>query len=516
MDMMLTYFLLASLAFVSIEGACEFPAELRGYDWYTTSNGKVTIPSDGSTIVNFESAIQSATFTLTCSEYDNDTDRYISTVQFKLFSAVDNFKAFFCMKFTKITSMKYIMTYDTNIDSTSLVRVIVINNVTGTLTPSQACALTSSQPVGTQELLVRSDAVSPSAISCPASIQYYLSATIQSSGCVENYIDGTAKASQHTYTYASCVTSKYTSGGKFDCMYSVTEEPYTYLTVFNNDTTVDESATFRYLCYVIWSYGHVVYYTYHPQICQPLQTPIRTATDGVAVVASNNMSNDVGSQIAVGVILSLLLLALIVLTIVLLVLFLLGQRRQKAVRIIEEKKVRKSKSESKSKSSDGKAKHDEKKKHKKTKKKKTDNEQKTDQNQNMNVSLRRTESMKEKAKETKLKWTDFVGISGNVNGFDKPQWQVRWEQHRDPDWTKSISYEDSETARSTDSITSTSKIIWVTPEKEELETARSLWERVYRLWYEPRKTIPDNKFQEMQKLTKLSMPKHVRFKGNDK
>ena len=34
-------------------------------------------------------------------------------VQFKLFSAVDNFKAFFCMKFTKITSMKYIMTYDT-------------------------------------------------------------------------------------------------------------------------------------------------------------------------------------------------------------------------------------------------------------------------------------------------------------------------------------------------------------------------------------------------------------------
>lgn len=44
----------------------------------------------------------------------------------------------------------------TDIDSTSLVRVIVINNVTGTLTPSQACALTSSQPVGTQELLVRS------------------------------------------------------------------------------------------------------------------------------------------------------------------------------------------------------------------------------------------------------------------------------------------------------------------------------------------------------------------------
>lgn len=39
------------------------------------------------------------------------------------------------------------------------------------------------------------------------------------------------------------------AGGKFDCMYSVTEEPYTYLTVFNNDTTVDESATFRYLCY---------------------------------------------------------------------------------------------------------------------------------------------------------------------------------------------------------------------------------------------------------------------------
>ena len=39
------------------------------------------------------------------------------------------------------------------------------------------------------------------------------------------------------------------AAGIFDCMYTVIDEPYTYLTVFNNDSTVDENTTYRYLCY---------------------------------------------------------------------------------------------------------------------------------------------------------------------------------------------------------------------------------------------------------------------------
>lgn len=62
-------------------------------------------------------------------------------------------------------------------------------------------------------------------------------------------------------------------------------------------------------------------------------------------------------------------------------------------------------------------------------------------------------------------------------------------------------------------MASTSKVVWILPEKEEEERTKSLWDKVYRLWFEPRKTIPENKFLEMQKLAKLAKPKHVRFKG---
>ena len=43
-----------------------------------------------------------------------------------------------------------------DLEDTTSTRVVIINNVTGTLTPSEACSLTSSHVVGTQELLVRS------------------------------------------------------------------------------------------------------------------------------------------------------------------------------------------------------------------------------------------------------------------------------------------------------------------------------------------------------------------------
>jgi hypothetical protein len=55
----------------------------------------------------------------------------------------------------------------------------------------------------------------------------------------------------------------------------------------------------------------------------------------------------------------------------------------------------------------------------------------------------------------------------------------------------------------------------VVPEREEQSRDKSLWETVYRLWYEPRKPIPENKY-EQQKLAKLAQPKYVRFIPNGK
>jgi hypothetical protein len=55
----------------------------------------------------------------------------------------------------------------------------------------------------------------------------------------------------------------------------------------------------------------------------------------------------------------------------------------------------------------------------------------------------------------------------------------------------------------------------VVPEREEQSRDKSLWETVYRLWYEPRKPIPENKY-EQQKLAKLAQPKHIRLIPNRK
>lgn len=51
------------------------------------------------------------------------------------------------------------------------------------------------------------------------------------------------------YIYYILYVLYISAAGIFDCMYTVIVEPYTYLTVFNNDSTVDEKTTYRYLCY---------------------------------------------------------------------------------------------------------------------------------------------------------------------------------------------------------------------------------------------------------------------------
>jgi len=57
---------------------------------------------------------------------------------------------------------------------------------------------------------VFSDSVWSSVITCPSSLQFNLSATIQSAECTGSTIHGAVTTSQHTYSYASCVTNKYT------------------------------------------------------------------------------------------------------------------------------------------------------------------------------------------------------------------------------------------------------------------------------------------------------------------
>ena len=59
-------------------------------------------------------------------------------------------------------------------------------------------------------LYIFSDSVSSSVIACPSSLQLNLSATIQNAECTGSTIHGAVTTSQHTYSYASCVTNKYT------------------------------------------------------------------------------------------------------------------------------------------------------------------------------------------------------------------------------------------------------------------------------------------------------------------
>ncbi|XP_069128997.1 uncharacterized protein [Argopecten irradians] len=296
---------------LSADAVCTYPTDMRG-DWFSTSNGILTI--DNTTIYGFTSRTTLlGTQNYTC-DFDGTGDRYISKATVQFFTTVSG-DVYLCMNMVKESSYKFIVQYESEIDSTTDQREVVIFSGTGKVaTESNICNLASTYPTGTHEVFVQTDSVEAAAISCPIVLHSTFDVVVSDQSCSGTTLDVRTDTSRMSFIYSSCAQEiMFSSNGQFICMHSLTEGPYTYLNVLNNDSSISEPQTYRFSCFVLQSEGRIVYLTLYPGICQIGQTPYNVSSTGrILLFVDNDPDVNMSGQIAVGVIVALVIILVLV------------------------------------------------------------------------------------------------------------------------------------------------------------------------------------------------------------
>nr|XP_022327669.1 uncharacterized protein LOC111126995 isoform X2 [Crassostrea virginica] len=420
------------------DGACEYPLDLRG-DWYTTSNGVVTFSNQS--ISNFKSLTHPSAHTYTCEYIDND--RYITRARVPILSTT-NYDIYFCMSFTRITGTKYLVQYN-------------------------------------------SDNVSSNFISCPDSVSSTLDMTLNSD-CHGNVLNGMSFPTYLTHTYnSSCATTgnTFTTGGNVSCVYSVASGSTTHLTVFNLDTSTDETSTYRFLCYVISKSGTQVYVTYHPKVCQNNQTSTYVTSPGV-IVSLIDRHNDVDvspsdEEVPVAIIVGVLVPIVLLCGIVLFILYWKIKHRQRISHELELAARRNWRRLAQNFAISTKhelptveeyANHS--KRVRKKKKKKKDRK--------LNGETLSVHSQTDSRRRSV--W--FDEFNNTIEEIQEPPiWQTQWETFNDP-LSKQM-YEDDRRSLSTARSVASVRKIWINPESTEKAEVESTWDKVAKFFASLRK-----------------------------
>nr|XP_022327668.1 uncharacterized protein LOC111126995 isoform X1 [Crassostrea virginica] len=465
------------------DGACEYPLDLRG-DWYTTSNGVVTFSNQS--ISNFKSLTHPSAHTYTCEYIDND--RYITRARVPILSTT-NYDIYFCMSFTRITGTKYLVQYNSDIADFVNERVVgtSVQSTTSLLSPAEACNLTSAVPTGTQEIFLKKDNVSSNFISCPDSVSSTLDMTLNSD-CHGNVLNGMSFPTYLTHTYnSSCATTgnTFTTGGNVSCVYSVASGSTTHLTVFNLDTSTDETSTYRFLCYVISKSGTQVYVTYHPKVCQNNQTSTYVTSPGV-IVSLIDRHNDVDvspsdEEVPVAIIVGVLVPIVLLCGIVLFILYWKIKHRQRISHELELAARRNWRRLAQNFAISTKhelptveeyANHS--KRVRKKKKKKKDRK--------LNGETLSVHSQTDSRRRSV--W--FDEFNNTIEEIQEPPiWQTQWETFNDP-LSKQM-YEDDRRSLSTARSVASVRKIWINPESTEKAEVESTWDKVAKFFASLRK-----------------------------
>ncbi|XP_033743579.1 uncharacterized protein LOC117329656 [Pecten maximus] len=293
------------------EAVCTYPTDLRG-EWFSSSNGILTFQAsviDGFT----SSATLIGTQNYTC-EFDGTDSRYISKATVQFFTTVSG-EVYICMNMIRASDYKYIVQYESEIDSTTNQREVVIFSGTGKVaTENTICNIASTYPIGTHEVFVQTDSVEVAASVCPTVLHSTFDVSVSDQSCTGSKVDGRTDTSRLSFAYSDCAQERlFSTNGQYICMHSLTEGSYTYLNVLNNDSSINEPTTYRFSCFVLEAQGRIVYLTQYPEICQIGQTPYNVSSSGrILLFVDNDPATDMGGQIAVGVIVALVVILVIV------------------------------------------------------------------------------------------------------------------------------------------------------------------------------------------------------------
>lgn len=284
-----------------ITGSCTLPDELTG-TWHSAQKGPLTFNSTH--IVGYpvfmSVAVQSLDF-----ECIGTSDRkyaFKSTETAFIFGG--NFNAYMCVEFWRVSATKYYYLHNTPISPTN--NDHTRGSIEGT-TPAISAICSISSDTSSFVAIVKDGSVDDgsSEATCPSDLlNTFSSVTISqyndASSCANNVMDGCSSKTKMSFTYDPSCTAvhKFSEGGNWTCLRSIVSNGYTYVSLWNNDTTISSSflqpynfvsgQTYRFACLVVSGTSATLF----PKICSDsTQTPTSVSSPGLKLTFSGASSS---------------------------------------------------------------------------------------------------------------------------------------------------------------------------------------------------------------------------------
>ncbi|XP_069128925.1 uncharacterized protein [Argopecten irradians] len=308
------------------DGACTFPSAFQN-TWVTNTRGTWTVNS--SSISNFPAQVQVSgqeLFTMDCEVMHSGFYVLKSQESRTLFGGSD-YNVVACLYLQEQSPYSFLyslLTAEFSVTSTVTERVTVLAVTASSLNASLICSDTAYDTAGERvHVALLNGSESLGKTDCPSLLQGHF--TYVGTTCNSTSVDVCTDTGQISYNTTACTQNTiYSQNGTLDCVYHNTIGSYTYVTVYNEDTSVDNSNYYAFSCLVVSEAGVYTYASVKPTECEANQVPTSTPTGGYTTVfeetaactTSTTSSEDLTYlYVIIGIIVLLLIIAFIILII---------------------------------------------------------------------------------------------------------------------------------------------------------------------------------------------------------
>ncbi|KAL3880354.1 hypothetical protein ACJMK2_032598 [Sinanodonta woodiana] len=248
-------------SFQTAAGTCILPSMFRNSVWHDSTKGDLNFTN--STM----SGWQMTAYSQSVSQWECFIDSAYESNGYLIFKSLQKvefgdvtFTGYMCMQLTKVTdySYYYYLLY-TQQRNAAEERILYSENATSNY--STICNTVSKEPLEQFHMLIKSGYEWEARQYCPTPILGNFDYTYTGSdGNVycQNSSDQWRVCSDRqtmTFNYTTCnKTIAYSKGGQVWCVGTISSS-YTFVMVYNNDSSVDGSTTYRFTCFSISSDG---------------------------------------------------------------------------------------------------------------------------------------------------------------------------------------------------------------------------------------------------------------------
>ncbi|XP_060074180.1 location of vulva defective 1-like, partial [Ylistrum balloti] len=273
---------------------CTQPSSQWTGNWYDSQfDGTFAMSWSGSaiTVTGWSVTAYSSTVSSWTCVLEDTTNRYIvflGDTTVNLFGQPQN--AYICMAWTEVSTYSYIYYLRANTETNAGdFRVFIEDSAIAMGSASKYCSPTSGPSTAEYHTLVKQGFTSSVGQYFPTLLlgtyEYTAndgSSSLCGTGSVwDNCVDRTYTA----FNYSQCSTvMAYSSGGTLYNVYSLVSGSYTYITLVNDDTTTDQSTTYRFTCLITEASGSNVQLSIDHGSCSPTGTPSTVPTGGMTAL----------------------------------------------------------------------------------------------------------------------------------------------------------------------------------------------------------------------------------------